>query len=377
MVNIGFTGKLLDRYLASGWYRMGSRMFTCRYNFYPTGFLTTVWTRLPLAGHEFPKRVAKGMRRNDARFTHRIHPAQATDAEEAVFAAYRTSKDYDLHNSAAYYLRHDPDVPFDTYQVSVFDEGKLVAFSYFDRGAAAVQSVCGYYDPRYASHSLGLYTMTLEIGQAKAWGMAYHYAGYLVPGNEAFEYKRKVGALEAFDDVARTWYPLAEMDSAELPDALQRSALLEYDGLYRRGGEPYGLRFRPSIQIPFGRSGMSWLRREQFPFCVVDADLAEEPFWACHLYSFNYGRYFSVLVTHAHETEAESLDATMADVGLIDLGNYRDLGTGVAVECLHYSPHPYTSQELQRIREAVRLANAFVKKSHRYRRGPSAGPAPA
>ena len=368
MVNAGFTGKLLDRYLASGWYRMGARMFTCRYNFYPTGFLTTVWTRLPLAAHVFPKGVAKMRRRNARRFTHRVHLAQATAAEEAVFAAYRATKDYDLHNSAAHYLRHDPDVPFETYQVSVFDGKRLVAFSYFDRGATSLQSVCGYYDPGYASHSLGLYTMTVEVEQAKTWGMGYHYAGYLVPGNDVFEYKRKVGALEAFDDVSRNWYPLRDMDPSELPDAVQREALLEYDTLYRAVGRSYFLRFRPSIQIPFGRAGLSWLRREQFPFCVVEASPAgegpaEDQFWACHFYSYNYGRYFSLLCAHASGLGSEERATDSDSLDFLGIMDYLDVGTGVALECLYYSSQPYNATDLERIRQAVRRANTFVKNS--------------
>ncbi len=359
MINTGFTGKLLDRYLASGWYRMGARMFTCRYNFYANGFLTTVWTRLPLAGHAFPKRVRKLIRRNRARFTHQIHPAQATDAEEAVFIAYRATKDYDLQNTAAHYLRHDPDVPFDTYQVSVFDDDRLVAFSYFDRGGISLQSIAGYYDPAYASHSLGLYTMALEVEKAKAWGMTYHYAGYLVPGNEIFEYKRKVGDLEAFDDVSRVWYPLGDLDPTQLPDAVQRAALLEYDELYRSVAQPYALRFRPNIQIPFGRTGLSWLRREQFPFCIVDSELVGAQYWACHLYSYNYGRYFTLLCTHPLKPAPMSLDEPMPNpgLGLEGLFEHYELGTGVAVECLHYATHPYTSVDLERIQRTVIRAN--------------------
>lgn len=348
MVNAGFTGKLLDRYLASGWYRMGARMFTCRYNFYPNGFLTTVWTRLPLRAHAFPKSVRKLVRRNGTRFRHEVHRARAGADEERVFGAYRRTKNYDLHSKAAHYLRHDPEVPFETWQVSVYDGDRLAGFSYFDRGEAALQSVCGYYDPDYERHSLGLYTMALEVTQAKTWGMDHYYAGYIVPGNSAFEYKRRVGGLEGFDDVSRVWFPIDELDETELPDAVQRSALLEYDALYRARGRNYGLRFRPAIQIPFGREGLSWLRREQLPFCVVDDDLLHRPFWAAHFYSFNYRRYFSLLCTDA----AEGLDPGLVP-GI-------DPGHGTAVECIQYSTRPFTDHHLERAARVVQRANLFA-----------------
>ena len=361
MVNSGFTGKLLDRYLASGWYRMGPRMFTCRYNFYPNGFLTTVWTRLPLAGHAFPKRLAKTMRRNDARFSHTVRPAQAGEAEERVFAAYRATKSYDLYPRASHYLLQDVDVPFDTLQVSVFDGDRLVAFSYFDRGESALQSVCGYYDPAYDRYSLGLYTMAIEIEEAKRWGMDYHYAGYIVPGNDTFEYKRRVGNLEAFDDAARSWYPIAEMDADELPDAVGRGALLEYDALYRNIQRSYGLCFKPTIQIPFGRMGLSWLRREQLPFCIFDDTVLRRPFWACHFFSYNYRRYFTLLCTDLpmHGPDG-AMDPSAEDVELQDLMHGHNPGSGLAVECLHFSKYPYTAADLERTRRAVDEANAFA-----------------
>ena len=366
MVNTGFTGQLLDRYLAAGWYRMGTRMFTCRYNFYPNGFLTTVWTRLPLAGHTYPKSVRKLLRRNGSRFRHEVHPARAGAAEESVFAAYRRWREYDLHGSAAQYLRHDPDVPFDTWQASVYDGDELVAFSYFDRGQDAAQSVCGYYRPELRAHTLGLYTLALEVEQAKLWGMGYHYAGYIVPGNDAFEYKRRVGELEAYDDLERAWYPLADMDPAELPDAMMRTALLEYDALYAGLGRSYGLRLRPKIQIPFGRVSLTWLRREQLPFCIVDADTLAQPFWACHMYSFNFRRYFTLLCTRlpyfdpgaAMASEA----AEVADGGpLASRMEAIDPGNGIAVECLYYSSQVYKSADLARMARAVQRANAFVR----------------
>lgn len=362
----GFTGEILDRYLAAGWYRMSARMFTCRYSFIPNGFLTTVWTRLPLADHTFPKSLRRLLRRNGAQFRTETHPARAGEDEENVFAAYRAEAPYDLNRSAAQYLLHDPDVPFDTWQISVYAGEELIAFSYFDRGHSAVQSLGGYYLPAARLYSPGLYTLALEIEQAKRWGMDYHYSGYLVPGNEVFEYKRRVGALEAFDDVSKQWYPLAKMDPDQLPDVLQRAALLEFDRLYRSIGVSYGVRLRPTIQIPFGRESLGWLRREQLAFCVVDASIVQHPFWACHLYSYNLRRYCTLLCTRTPYGNPET--AFEYEPGppppLTDSLQERilqlDPGVGIALECLYYSSQPYTPATLTRIAEAVTQANASM-----------------
>lgn len=362
---VGFTGKLLDRYLANGWYRMGTRMFTCRYNYYPWGFLTTVWTRLPLADHKFPKGTAKVMRRNArAGLTHEVHRARATHEEERVFAAYKVSRDYDLHDDAAHYCSSDPEAPFDTWQISVRDaEGELLAFSYFDLGARSAQSVCGFYDPAYHKHSLGLYTLSLEVEHCKRTRRSHHYAGYVVPGNETFEYKRRVGALEYFDDVRQRWHPIAELDTAQLPDAVMREALAEYGKLYDSLGRAYTAMLRPRYFIGVSHRELQWLRREPLPFCITDERANRRPYWACHFYSYNYRRFFSLLCT-SHSYEHASLREPPGEVlrpgrraSLARTTSYEPQGAGVAVGMIHHSTQPYTAADLQRVWWAVAEAN--------------------
>ena len=359
MISNGFTGPLLDRYLANGWYRMGVRMFSCRYSFQPWGFLSTVWTRLPLDGHAFPRSVAKLLRRNARRYRHEVHPARATAAEETVFARYAACKAYDLQESAAAYLVCDPQAPFDTWQVSVFDRDsdELVAFSYFDRGARSLQSIGGYYDPARERDSLGLYTLALEVAWAKERGMAHHYAGYIVPGNEVFEYKRRVGPLECYDDVRRRWYPIDELDRDQLPDAIQRQALEAYHDLYTGLDEPFSVRLRPQYFIGISQRDLQWVRREQLPFAVTDVRANRRPFWACHLYSFNFRRYFSLLCTsHAYELESVSMPRSLMQRP-DPMKRYEHVGSGVSVSLLHYRNRPYELEDLQRVWWAVERAN--------------------
>ena len=365
MQPVGFTGKLLDRYLANGWYRMGTRMFTCRYNYYPWGFLTTVWTRLPLRGHAFPKSTAKVMRRNGrAGLRSEVHRARAGEAEERVFAAYAEVKDYDLHDNAAHYCYSDPEAPFDTWQVSVYDaDDHLVAFSYFDLGSRSAQSVCGFYDPAYDSHSLGLYTLALEVEHCKRTRRAHHYAGYLVPGNPTFEDKRRVGALEYYDDVRQRWHPIDELDPGQLPDVVMRDALASYGRLYDSLGRAYTALLRPRYFIGVSNRELQWLRREPLPFCITDERANRRPFWACHFYSYNYRRYFSLLCT-SHSYEQSSLSEPPPQVlrpgraaSLERATAYSSQGPGVAVALIHYSTEPYTAADLQRVWWAVAEAN--------------------
>ena len=359
MQSSGFTGGLLDRYLANGWYRMGTRMFTCRYNFYDWGFLSTVWTRLPLADHAYPRSTRKVMRRAAARFRHEVHPARAGAEEERVYVAYRDTKPYDLAEDAASYLEYDPQAPFTTYQTSVYDGDTLVAFSYFDLGKAAVQSLTGFYDPAYDKYSLGLYTLTLEVDWCKARGYDFHYAGYIVPDNDIFEYKRRTGRLEFYNDVLRLWLPIELLQRDQLPDEVQRDALSNYHELYTALGVDFEMRMRPQFFIGITQQDLAWLRREQLPYALTDGRANRRPFWACHFYSYNFKRYFSLLcTTHAFSHEAIHLPDALRSRAPSRSKRYEFIGSGMAVRLLHYTTRPYTARDMKLVWDAVERENA-------------------
>ena len=98
---------------------------------------------------------------------------------------------------------------FETWEVAVWDGERLVAFGWFDLGAESIQSLIGAYDPRYGRHSLGYNTLLLEVRWAQRHGRRYHYAGYVVPGDPAIDYKLRVGDVEYLDP-ERGWRPLPE-----------------------------------------------------------------------------------------------------------------------------------------------------------------------
>ena len=52
---------------------------------------------------------------------------------------------------------------FDTREVSVWSQDRLIAFSWYDLGERSVQSLIGVYDPAFSKHSLGLYTLLLQM----------------------------------------------------------------------------------------------------------------------------------------------------------------------------------------------------------------------
>jgi arginine-tRNA-protein transferase len=106
---------------------------------------------------------------------------------------------------------------YNTYEFTVYDGAKLVAVSYFDLGEDSIASILGFYDPEYKAHSLGLYTMLMEVEYGKIQGFKYFYPGYVVPGYDRFEYKLRIGPVDYYDLRSGDWLPYAAFTKEEIP----------------------------------------------------------------------------------------------------------------------------------------------------------------
>lgn len=229
---------VLDDVLGNGWFRMRQGVFTCRYLLGTHGLHTAVWTRLSLRDHAETRDHRRRLRRVERRLSVDVQPFTLTDEHAELYRRYRAHVGGDRADELHEVLYDlDGDVPppgrpvpperdvFDTWQVVIRDGARLVAFSCFDRGRRALQSVLGVYDPDYAQLGLGIATMLYEVRFGRAHDYDWHYAGYVVPGVPGFDYKRMVGPLEAWDPVAREWGPLADVDEATLPHTRLLDAL--------------------------------------------------------------------------------------------------------------------------------------------------------
>jgi len=179
--------KKLDEYLAEGWFRMGQTIFTCWFLFMERGFYSAIWIRQDLENFTFKKRSRKIMNRNGL--------------SGASFSIY------------------------DTRQIEIYDGDKLIAASFFDVGLESVASISGIFDPAYGQHSLGFYTMLLEMQFSLDQGKRFYYPGYIVPGNPRFDYKARIGAVDYYNLYTKKWYPLEDMDVQQIPSTLLEDLL--------------------------------------------------------------------------------------------------------------------------------------------------------
>lgn len=203
------TGEELDDYLNRAWYRMGQAIFTCHFLFFDDNLYSPVWTRLPLEGYQFRKSLRKIFKRIHQDFRVVVRPAVIDEEKESLFQHYRNNFNGKLSATlTASLLDNHLFNVFATYEVAVYSDSRLVAFSFFDLGKTSLASIKGVYDPGYASYSLGLFTMLQEIQFGMELDYKFFYPGYVVPGYDRFDYKLRIGRpneVQYFDLKSGFW----------------------------------------------------------------------------------------------------------------------------------------------------------------------------
>lgn len=212
-----FTPLDLDNYLAKGWRPYGQRIYTADFIQLKLGEVYSVLpTRLDLATHQWRKGQRKLLRKNKEKFQFTVKPASLDTEKIRINDLYRNYfpdkgvEDLNIH------LSHNDRQIFNTFELCIYDNDQLIAFSFFDLGEQSAYSKIGIYDLAYSQHSLGLYSMYVEIEWLMAQSFRYYYPGYISPETPLFDYKRKVGALECWHFQHKVWQSLVSFEEKEL-----------------------------------------------------------------------------------------------------------------------------------------------------------------
>lgn len=232
------SGKELDEYLAKGWYRLGAEVFTCQYLFFKEKLYSPVWLRLPLKDYTFRKRMRKIFNRNRRKYSFVIRPQEMSKEKDELYAKYRENFHSPLAIRLIGYLQDNaPTTVFNSQEICIYHEEKLVACSFFDLGEKSLTSIVGIYDPDYQKDSLGFYSMLLEIEYGLEHGYDFYYPGYIVPYYPKFDYKTRIGKpeeLEFYDLRTGTWESYLEYDlkktlTIETGDKLKQLGKILFD----------------------------------------------------------------------------------------------------------------------------------------------------
>jgi leucyl-tRNA---protein transferase len=214
----------LDSYLAKGWFRMGQSVFTTNFLHFKHEFYSAIWLRTDLTRHGTDKNEHKLFRQN-AQFDWAISKAMPDGEKEFLFQRYKQAISFETSPSLhqLLYGKFAANI-FDTYEVSLRDQGKLIATGYFDMGRTAAAGIISVYDPDYRKFSLGKFLIYLKMKFARERGIRYFYPGYFVPGYRFFDYKLTIGkdSLEYFDVISGGWFPINQFHQSPLSVMLYR-----------------------------------------------------------------------------------------------------------------------------------------------------------
>lgn len=209
--------KKLDRFLSRGWFRNANMMYRSRLICLKDNLYSVVNIRLPLEDYVPSKSLRKIIRKNDERFRVVIQRIQINTEKEALYKLHKERFEGFIYNTLELFFHGEEYAEgiFETYELCVYDEGQLVAVSFFDLGEQGMASLLGIFDPNYRKFSFGTYTMLKELEYAQQLKLKHYYPGYVLDAAPIFDYKLRLGDFQYYNWTTkrwRKWQPRTEMD---------------------------------------------------------------------------------------------------------------------------------------------------------------------
>ena len=198
----------MDSLWAAGWRHFGPHFFRYNVGFLRLDIRFVLPLRIRLSDFTPSKSQRRVLRRN-ADLEIRFGPARITNEDHRLFHRHKTRFDHSVPESIYNFIAPEPDgFPCECSEIRVFDQGELIAVSYFDVGRSAISGVYGIFEPEAKNRALGIFTMLKEIEWASETGREFYYQGYAYDGPSFYDYKKRFRSTEAFDWKGG-WHPLA------------------------------------------------------------------------------------------------------------------------------------------------------------------------
>ncbi|MBN2544411.1 MAG: hypothetical protein JXB50_01355 [Spirochaetes bacterium] len=192
----------LDIYLKNGWFRFSNSLFKSKFICIDEKISEIINIRLNLNYFCFKKtqkRILSKIEKENFRTI--IKKAEITHEKEIIYNKFKRNFKGFVLFSLYNFLYDNPKNPvFNTYEIDVYDNDRLIAFSFFDAGRQSIASLIAVYDPSYKKYSLGTYTILKEIEFCKDNNINYYYPGYILNNNQIFDYKLRIGPCEYLDE---------------------------------------------------------------------------------------------------------------------------------------------------------------------------------
>lgn len=199
----------MDWLWAHGWRHFGARFFRYSVTWTEDEIEIVLPLRVDLDAF-VPSRSQRRVLRRNADLEVRFEPAGISEEVRAIFGRHRERFTTNVPPSIEVFLdAQDPSrIPCPCMEQRCYDDGRLVAASFFDLGAESVSSVCAVFEPGAARRSLGIFTLLGEFAWAREHGRRYAYPGYATHGPSHYDYKKQFAGLQGFDWATEEWRPM-------------------------------------------------------------------------------------------------------------------------------------------------------------------------
>lgn len=210
------TPAMMDAFWADGWRHFGEKFFRDMFSVVGNRFYLVVPLRIDVERCEFSKSQSRVLRKNsDVQVV--IDHAHITAEKQHLFNAHKERFRDNVPDTLRDFLSSVPSlVPCSTHECSVYENGALVAVSFFDVGATACSSVYGVFHPLVSRRSLGIFTLLQEILYTREMGKKYLYLGYAHREVSHYDYKKQFNATE-FYNWQGAWLPLEGIENYAFP----------------------------------------------------------------------------------------------------------------------------------------------------------------
>lgn len=191
------SGLEMDDLLDKGWFRFADLIAKVHFLPMDNEIQEVLNIRYPLQNFLLKKSHRRIWNRVENNFRIEFSPAYIDEQKEELYENFKNRmygiKCLTLND---FLFGENDSLPYDTQELSVYDGGRLIAYSYFDLGINSIASLLCIYDESYRQFSLGNYTMLKEIEYAINLGMDYYYPGYILRTNDLFGYKQNLGNVQ-------------------------------------------------------------------------------------------------------------------------------------------------------------------------------------
>src|SRR6478609_11159363 len=138
----------LDSYLERGWFRMGQTIFTTNFLHVKEELHSTIWLRILLNDYK-PDTTQEKLFKKNAGFQTMIGPPQVNEEKENLYSAYKQSVPFRASDSLRQLLysgKADDNSIYHTLEITIRDNGRLIACGFFDLGKTSAQGIVSFYD---------------------------------------------------------------------------------------------------------------------------------------------------------------------------------------------------------------------------------------